>query len=78
MDAQRDRFGVEPICKVLREHGCQVAPSTYYEARQRRSSARARRDQQLVELMRQLREANRFLTRFGAAQDVDLSALARP
>lgn len=50
----------------MREHGCQIAPSTYYEARQRRASARTLRDQQLVELMRQLREANRFLTRFGA------------
>lgn len=26
----RDRFGVEPICAVLREHGVQIAPSTFY------------------------------------------------
>lgn len=26
------RFGVEPICRVLTGHGCQIAPSTYYEA----------------------------------------------
>ena len=25
------RWGVEPICAVLSEHGWQVAPSTYYE-----------------------------------------------
>lgn len=25
------RFGVEPICRVLSEHGIQIAPSTYYE-----------------------------------------------
>ena len=25
------RWGVEPICRVLSEHGLQVAPSTYYE-----------------------------------------------
>jgi putative transposase len=30
IDAYRDRFGVEPICTVLSEHGCQIAPSTYY------------------------------------------------
>ena len=25
-------FGVEPICRVLTEHGCTIAPSTYYDA----------------------------------------------
>ena len=25
------RWGVEPICAVLSEHGCRIAPSTYYE-----------------------------------------------
>ncbi len=28
--AFRDRFGVEPICRVLTAHGIQIAPSTYY------------------------------------------------
>jgi putative transposase len=27
------RWGVEPICRVLSEHGCPIAPSTYYDAR---------------------------------------------
>ena len=27
----RGRFGVEPICAVLSEHGCSIAPSTYYD-----------------------------------------------
>ena len=27
------RWGVEPICAVLTEHGLQIAPSTYYDAR---------------------------------------------
>jgi len=31
----RDRFGVEPICRVLSEHGLQVAPSSFH-ARQAR------------------------------------------
>ena len=26
------QFGVEPICRVLSEHGCPIAPSTYYAA----------------------------------------------
>ncbi len=39
VDANRDEFGVEPICQVL-----QVAPSTYYAAKSRKPSARAIRD----------------------------------
>jgi putative transposase len=41
------RFGVEPICRVLSQHGCPIAPSTYYDAVRRPPSARARRDEQL-------------------------------
>ena len=37
------RLGVEPICEVL-----QVAPSTYYAARGRPPSERARRDAELT------------------------------
>ena len=43
----KDRFGVEPICRVLSQHGCQIAPSTYYDAARRAPSARAVRDEQL-------------------------------
>ncbi len=35
IESYRDRFGVEPICAVLSEHGCVIAPSTYYERRRR-------------------------------------------
>jgi putative transposase len=42
IDANRDRFGVEPICQVL-----PIAPSTYYAARRRPASARAVRDAKL-------------------------------
>ena len=40
----RDRFGVEPICRVLTEHGCKIAPSTYYAALGRAPSQRALSD----------------------------------
>lgn len=30
IDDHKDRFGVDPICRVLTEHGMQIAPSTYY------------------------------------------------
>jgi putative transposase len=40
IDDHRARFGVEPICRVLTQHGCKIAPSTYYAARARTPSAR--------------------------------------
>jgi putative transposase len=40
--AHKDRYGVEPICRVL-----PIAPSTYYAAHHRPSSARAVRDAKL-------------------------------
>ena len=48
IDAHRGQFGVGPCCQVLREHGVQIAPSTYYAARARPPSARSVRDAQLA------------------------------
>lgn len=45
IDAHKDRFGIEPICAVLREQGCGIAPSSYYAAKKRPVSARAQRDE---------------------------------
>jgi putative transposase len=39
IDRHKDRFGVEPICRVL-----PIAPSTYHAASCRPASARAVRD----------------------------------
>ena len=58
-------FGVEPICRVLSEHGCQIAPSTYYEARDRAPSRRAVRDAEVLALIAEARD-HRFRVRFGA------------
>lgn len=33
IEAHPERFGVEPICSVLSEHGLSIAPSTYYARR---------------------------------------------
>src|SRR5258708_11679318 len=44
IDAPRVELGVEPACRVLRQEGCGIAPSTYYAARSRPPSARAVRD----------------------------------
>lgn len=49
IDEHRDRFGgVEPICRVLRWHGWQIAPSGYYAFKARPASARQVRDEQLL------------------------------
>lgn len=42
IDAYRDHFGVEPICRVL-----QFAPSTYWSAKRRLPSARSITDEKL-------------------------------
>ncbi len=43
----KSEYGVEPMCRVLSEHGCSIAPSTYYDARNRSASRRALRDEEL-------------------------------
>jgi putative transposase len=43
------RWGVEPICAVLREQGCPIAPSTYYDAAARPRSRSQLRDEVLRE-----------------------------
>jgi putative transposase len=58
-------YGVEPICRVLSQHGVTIAPSTYYEARDRVPSKRALRDAEVIALIATAR-AHRFRVRFGA------------
>ena len=54
IDAHRDDYGVEPICRTL-----QVAPSTYYAAKRRAVSARALRDAVMVQVLMVLWVTNR-------------------
>jgi putative transposase len=53
-------WGVEPICAVLSEHGCKIAPSTYYEARvaARTPPARLVRDEVLKDEIVRVHPAN--------------------
>jgi putative transposase len=53
IDAGRDRFGVEPICRVLG-----VPTSSYYAAKARPPSARRVRDEQLKPEIRRVWDAN--------------------
>ncbi len=56
IDAQRERYGVEPICRVL-----QFAPATYYAATSRPPSARRVRDEALkVDITRVWEEHRRL------------------
>lgn len=54
IDTYRERFGVEPICRVLTEHGCGIAPSTYYAARNRPPSKRELHDRVVLEHIRRV------------------------
>jgi putative transposase len=61
IDAHRYRFGVEPICRVLCEHGCGIAPNTYWVAKKRPPSARAVRDAELVVEIHRVYAENLFV-----------------
>jgi putative transposase len=47
IDSVKARFGVEPVCRVLSQLVCKIAPSTYYAAKTRPPSARDLRDEQI-------------------------------
>jgi putative transposase len=55
VDAQRDVYGVEPICRAL-----QVAPSTYYavKQRQRQPAARTLREREVLAEIRRVHRAS--------------------
>ena len=61
IDEHRERFGVEPICRVLSEHGCKIAPNTYWVAKKRGPSQRAVRDAELMPEVVRVFEANLFV-----------------
>ena len=44
IDREKERFGVEPICRALSAHECKIAPSTYYARKTRPPSARTQQD----------------------------------
>jgi putative transposase len=59
IDEHRDRFGgVEPICRVLREYGHQIAASTYYKMKVLPPSARATSDERTLAEIRRVHASN--------------------
>jgi transposase InsO family protein len=59
IDHYRDRFGVEPICRVLSAHGVKIAPSTYYVRRARPVSDADWADAHLVNVIVDIYRSNR-------------------
>jgi putative transposase len=54
VDSVRERFGVEPVCHVLSQFVCKIAPSTYYAHRSRAPSARDLRDERICAVIEQV------------------------
>ena len=52
------RWGVEPICAVLSEHGWRIAPSTYYEHVNREATAAQWREALLINEIRRVHARN--------------------
>lgn len=60
IDAYKDRFGIEPICRVLTAHGIPIAPSTYHAAQATPVSARDLADAYATNALIDVYKANRL------------------
>ncbi len=58
IDAYKRVFGVEPICRVLRDHDVPIAPSTYYAFKKRARSARSLSDDRLLPIVKEVHRDN--------------------
>jgi putative transposase len=58
IDAHKDEFGVEPICRVLTEAGAKIAPSSYYAHHARPPSARSVSDAATTTLIERVHAEN--------------------
>lgn len=60
------RWGVEPLCAVLSEHGVSISASTYYEWVRKAPTRRQLRDQELTELIVAERAGSRLVAALGS------------
>src|SRR5690606_36134439 len=58
IDAYKGLFGVEPICRVLKDHDFKIAPSTYYAYRSRPPSTRSLSDARLLPIVAEVHRDN--------------------
>ena len=63
------RWGVEPICAVLSEHGVPISPSTYHEWITKAPTRRQLRDTELVDIIAAQRQDKRT-GKFGTSGSV--------
>src|SRR3954464_10414191 len=75
IDEHRERFGVEPICRLLSEHGLKISPSTYYAAKKRGPSPRKPRGEAVKW---RSSECTRKPVRVRRRQDLDPAQPRRP
>ncbi len=60
------RWGVEPMCAVLAEHGIKISPSTYYEWVAKKPTRQQLRDAEVTQLILSVRAANKLNVRLGS------------
>ncbi len=58
VDSHQAEYGVQPVLRALEDTPAQIAPSTYYAAKTRPTSARSRRDAALIEMIKQIHAEN--------------------
>ncbi|SNS85896.1 HTH-like domain-containing protein [Geodermatophilus saharensis] len=58
LDEHQERFGVEPICRVLTDAGTKTVPSTYYAAKTGSPSARSLSDAATTRGIERVHEEN--------------------
>jgi len=58
IDAYKGSYGVEPICRVLRDHNLPIAPSTYYAFKSRPRCARSLSDERLLPIVKAVHRDN--------------------
>ena len=58
IDACKGTYGVEPICRVLRDHNLPIAPSTYYAHKRRPRCARSLSDERLLPIVKDVHRDN--------------------
>jgi putative transposase len=72
------RWGVEPMCHVLSQHGIEISPSTYYEWIAKTPTKRQLADEQIVADRRAARRQSHRQVRPHARQQEDVDPTARP
>lgn len=66
LDGAGLRWGVEPMCAVLSEHGIKISPSTYYEWADKQPTKQQLRDDAITAVIAELRGRNKLNAGLGS------------